>query len=232
MSDRINRKQIFLASSAELKDDRREFEVLISRKNKHWVDQGVFLEVVLWEDFLDAISQTRLQDEYNRAIRECDIFVMLFSTKVGRYTEEEFTTAFGQFKATHRPFIFTYFKDVTIQISAASQNDLQSLWAFQNKLDALGHFYTRYQNSAELKWHFGQQLDQLAASGFSERQPDLSRSETARGSTYTATLVGEGAIAQGPGATAVGAGGVVVGSNTAPLTKDGSPRHPPAETQR
>ena len=56
---------------------------------------------MLWEDFLDAVSQTRLQDEYNQAIRECDVFVMLFHTKVGQNTKEEFETAFGQFKATN-----------------------------------------------------------------------------------------------------------------------------------
>ena len=52
----------------------------------------------MWEDFLDALSGTCLQDEYNKSIRECDVFVMLLSTKVGKYTEEEFEAAFGQFK--------------------------------------------------------------------------------------------------------------------------------------
>lgn len=74
-------KKIFLASSSELKEDREEFEKLISRKNKYLVPRGVFLELDLWEDFLDAMSQTRLQDEYNKAIRGCDIFVMLFLLK-------------------------------------------------------------------------------------------------------------------------------------------------------
>jgi hypothetical protein len=104
-------KRLFLASSSELQADRKAFEIFIYRKNKDWVARDVFLELVVWEDFLDAVSSTRLQDEYNQAIRECDIFVMLFWTKVGRYIEEEFETAFGQFKATHKPSIFTYFKD-------------------------------------------------------------------------------------------------------------------------
>ncbi|MGH8508926.1 MAG: GUN4 domain-containing protein, partial [Gammaproteobacteria bacterium] len=82
-------KKIFLASSAELKGDRDQFEIFIGRKNKDWVDQGVFIELIVWEDFLDAVSKTGLQNEYNNAIRECDIFVMLFCTKVGQYTEEE-----------------------------------------------------------------------------------------------------------------------------------------------
>ena len=79
-------KKVFLASSAELKEDREQFEIFINRKNKDWNAKGVFLDLVVWEDFLDAMSQTRLQDEYNKAIRECELFVMLFWTKVGPYT--------------------------------------------------------------------------------------------------------------------------------------------------
>jgi len=77
------KKGLFLASSSELKEDRKEFEIFINRKNKDWVAQGVFLELIVWEDFLDAVSATRLQNEYDNSIRECDIFVMLFWTKVG-----------------------------------------------------------------------------------------------------------------------------------------------------
>ena len=70
-------KRIFLASSSELKEDREQFEIFIDRKNKDWNSKGVFLELVIWEDFLDAMSKTRLQDEYKKAIRDCDIFVTL-----------------------------------------------------------------------------------------------------------------------------------------------------------
>jgi hypothetical protein len=207
------KKKLFLASSSELKEDRKEFEIFISRKNKDWVDRGVFLELVLWEDFLDAVSRTRLQDEYNKAIRECDIFVMLFFSKVGQYTEEEFETAFGQFKATNKPFIFTYFKDAKVSSGSANEDDLMSLLTFKKKLSALGHFYTRYKNIDELKFHFDQQLDKLAASEFEEFKPDRSDAAAPSGNAYQAHLTGSGAIAQGSGATAVGAGGVVVGGN-------------------
>ena len=166
----MNKKKIFLASSAELVDDRRQFELLINRKNKAWVEKGVFLELVIWEDFLDAVSQTRLQDEYNRAIRDCDLFVMLFFTKVGKYTEEEFETAFGQFKATNKPFIFTYFKDAPISTGALDDAVL-SLLQFKKKLGTLGHFYTVYKNLEDLQLKFGQQLDKLADTGFIEFKP-------------------------------------------------------------
>ena len=204
-------KKIFLASSSELKEDRKEFEILINRKNKDWVARGVFLELIVWEDFLDAISKTRLQDEYYNAIRECDVFVMLFCTKVGQYTEEEFQTAFGQFKATDKPFIFTYFKDVQISIGSANESDLMSLLAFKKTLAALGHFHTVYKNIDQLKFHFNQQLDKLAESGFVELKSDQGETGERGGATYQANLTGSGAIAQGPSSTAVGERAVYVG---------------------
>lgn len=201
-------KKIFLASSCELKEDRNEFEILINRKNKDWVGKGVFLELVVWEDFLDAVSKTRLQDEYDKAIRGCDVFVMLFCTKVGKYTEEEFETAIGQFKSTSKPFVFTYFKDAAISTGSADKKDLMSLWAFQEKLKTLGHFYTVYKNIDALKLHFTQQLDKLAASGFIELDSGTNDAAVPGATTHQANLTGNGAIAQGEGAVAVGAGGV------------------------
>jgi hypothetical protein len=183
-------KKLFLASSAELKEDRKEFEIFIGRKNKEWVAKGVFLELVIWEDFLDAVSQTRLQDEYNKAIRECDLFVMLFWTKVGQYTEEEFETAFGQFKSTNKPFIFTYFKDTEISISTVNRRDLNSLLDFQDKLKALGHFYTVYKNIDELKFKFNQQLDKLASNGFIEFAPEKGQAIGAPNVQINTTVTG------------------------------------------
>lgn len=95
---------------------------------------------------------------------------MLFWAKVGQYTEEEFETAFGQFKATNKPFILIYFKDAEVSTGSANKRDLMSLWAFQEKLGVLGHFYTVYKNIDELKFHFDQQLEKLAASTFAGAQ--------------------------------------------------------------
>ena len=166
--------QTLFASSAELETDRRQFEIFINRKNKDWVNKGVFLELLIWEDFLDALSQTRLQDEYNRAIRTCDIFVMLFFTKVGKYTEEEFETAFGQFKKPTSPSSTPISR--TRRLSMGALNDeVLSLLQFRKKLKALGHFQTVYNNIEDLQLQFGQQLDKLAASGCIEFQGDTDK---------------------------------------------------------
>jgi hypothetical protein len=49
----ITIRKIFLASSSELQDDRREFEIYVYRKNRDCVRRGVFIEVIVWEYFLD-----------------------------------------------------------------------------------------------------------------------------------------------------------------------------------
>lgn len=207
--------KIFLASSSELKTDRDEFELFIGRENKTWRDRGVAFDLVRWEDFLDVMSKTRLQDEYNRAVRECDIFVMLFATKVGQFTEEEFNAAFGQFQATGKPFILTYFKDVPLTTGTANKQDLASLWAFQEKLKSLGHYQTPFSNTDALKLHFSQQLDRLSAAGFIRFDQNDQPPEAMQGQRYTANVGGDGAIAQGTGAEAVGKGGIIVrGSNS------------------
>ena len=79
------------------------------------------------------MSATRLQDEYNKAIEQCDVFVSLFHTKVGKYTEEEFGKALVTFKANGKPLIYTYFKDTPI-IPSKITTEIQSLY-FKQKLE-------------------------------------------------------------------------------------------------
>jgi hypothetical protein len=153
--------RIFLASSEELREDRDAFELYFRQQNDQFRKQGVYLEINRWENFLDAMSETRLQDEYNEAVRNCDVFVSLFFTRTGKFTAEEFDTAHTQFTKTGKPRIYTYFKDAYIKTGSAQAEGLNSLWAFQKKLVALGHFYTVYDNIEHLKRHFRDQLDKL-----------------------------------------------------------------------
>ena len=52
----MQKVNLFLASSLELKADREQFEIFIYRKCKAWFDLGIFLHLDIWEDFLDAVS--------------------------------------------------------------------------------------------------------------------------------------------------------------------------------
>ena len=118
------------------------------------------------------MSQTRLQDEYNSAIRTCDIFVMLFFRKVGKYTEEEFVTAYNQFKDTGRPLIFTYFKDAQMSSGEINQ-ETRTLVNFQEKMTELEHFYTKYKSVEDLIHQIDSQLNKLEKNGaFKEKNQD------------------------------------------------------------
>ena len=157
--------RIFVASSAELAEHRDAFDLHVRQLNDRWVRRGLHLEPVRWENFLDAMSREGLQHEYNRAIGGCELFVMLFRAKVGQYTCEEFEKAFGQFKATGKPRIYTYFHDCDIKTGSVDRKGMQSLWAFQDRLQELGHFQTVYQNTDRLLLHFVDQLEKLYEAG-------------------------------------------------------------------
>jgi hypothetical protein len=135
--------RIFIASSSELKEDRDKFRIFISTENSRLIKQkkNIFLDLVQWEYFLDAISDTRLQSEYNNAIRSCDIVLCLFFTKVGKYTAEEFDTAYETFKDQGKPRIWTYFKNADIKTGAIT-DEINTLLEFKKKISGLGHFFT------------------------------------------------------------------------------------------
>lgn len=156
----MNTIRIFIASSSELKQDRDEFRMFISKENDRLHTKGIYLEVVQWEYFLDAISDNRLQDEYNQAISECDIVLCLFFTKVGKYTAEEFDTAYQVFKDTGKPKIWTYFKNAEIN-SGSITDEINTLLDFKKKIGNLGHFYTQYNNIDNLINQYRSQLDKF-----------------------------------------------------------------------
>jgi hypothetical protein len=151
---------IFLASSAELSDERKNFERFMNRINNEWVRRETYFRLTIWEDFIDAMSKTRLQDEYNKAIKSSDIFIMLFFTKVGIYTNEEFELAFGSFKENNKPLIYTYFKDDLI-LTGDINHDIISMLDFKKKISDLGHYCSRYKSIEDLQWQFGRQLEKL-----------------------------------------------------------------------
>jgi len=157
--------KIFLASSSELKDDRDAFDLYFRQQNDRLLQEGLYLQIIRWENFLDAMSSTRLQDEYNQAVKDCDIFVSLFFSKTGKFTEEEFDNAHRQFLNTGKPLIYTFFKNADLKAGDIG-DEILTLINFKKKLDSLGHFYTSYNNIEHLQRQFKDQLEKLRDSGF------------------------------------------------------------------
>lgn len=153
--------KIFLASALELNEDRKALRQFISIENDRMHQAGVYFKIIQWECFFDAIPQNRLQSEYIKSLKECDVFLGLFFNKVGKYSAEEFENAFKQFKETGRPYIYTYFKELNPYSSPIKEEDLKSIVRFEKKLIALGHFKTVYKDTNDLLNQFKRQLEGL-----------------------------------------------------------------------
>ena len=160
----MGKLKVFLASSNELQEDRKAFEIAVYRRNRAWYGRGLFLDLEHWEDFDDTVSRQGKQQDYNQAILGCDLFVLLFWTKVGRYTAEEFEVALRQFQATGKPRILVY-ACTAPPPAPGSENDQASRQAFQARLNDIAHYPTLYANADFLTKHFIDQLDQLDAKG-------------------------------------------------------------------
>jgi len=152
---------IFVASSSELCEDRDEFELYFRTYNDQLIKRGVYLKVERWEHFDDAMSKTRKQDDYNQVVRDCDVFVCLIFKKAGKFTQEEFDVAFGEFKDRGKPRIFTFLKTEPVDLESLPDEELKSRSAFKKKLRDLGHFYTRYRSIEDLKLKFRDQIDRV-----------------------------------------------------------------------
>jgi hypothetical protein len=153
--------RIFLASSAELDQDKLQVELFVSRKNKDWHSRRIFLELTTWKDFISSITQERTQNEYNRYIRNSDISIFLFHTRLGRYTKEEFDEAHHAFLASggkvKKPRIYTYFK--------TDPTESEDIARFRDYIDSLDHFYDTYDSMDELFVKLNRQLDKLENEG-------------------------------------------------------------------
>jgi hypothetical protein len=157
--------QIFLASSSELRAERDAFDLYVRQQNDRLRNMGFYLEVIRWESFLDVMSESRLQDDYNTAVRNCDIFLSLFKTKTGTFTEEEFNVAYQKFKTSGKPSIYTYFLQPVVIADESMSKALTSLWDFKSKLKNLGHYPTECNSIEDLKLQFRTQLDLLITEG-------------------------------------------------------------------
>ncbi|MPR33710.1 leucine-rich repeat domain-containing protein [Salmonirosea aquatica] len=150
--------RVFLASSAELAEDRNKLRAFFSEKNDRYKKSGNpnYLMLENWEAMSGTMSETRKQDDYNKRIPECDLFVCLSHTKVGKYTEEEFDLAWATFQETGKPKILTCFKTEGVNPLSVQS----SLRDFNKKLtETLDHFPDSYTSYADLERKIWKELE-------------------------------------------------------------------------
>lgn len=141
--------KLFLASSNELATERKEIEIAISRKNDALRKQGFTIDLLIWEDGQHIGKSLRSQDNYNLEIAQCHLFAMLFYSKVGKYSLEEFELAKSLFDTEAMPRICIFQKNIGMPISQ-TEADAKSRFGFLNQLDELGHFTYPFDNTDRL----------------------------------------------------------------------------------
>lgn len=145
--------KIFLASSDELYEERIQISNLIEALNFRFEPRGMRLQLIKWE-FLDAsIGSVSKQEEYNRMLKECDICMVLFWQKIGRFTKEELDVAYKEQKSGRKPQkIYIFFKKTSHLTSELAE--------FQNTIESsYGHFYNTFESVEKLQLDFLLQLE-------------------------------------------------------------------------
>ena len=140
--------KIFLASSEELKQERLELADLVENLNLRLNALGLHIQLVKWE-YLDAsMGPEHKQEEYNEALRDCEMCLVLYWRRFGDYTTIELDTAYQGLCAGRNPKkLYVYFKDVP-ELSP-------EIVAFRDSFpEKYGHFYSHFQNIDTLKAEF------------------------------------------------------------------------------
>lgn len=140
--------KIFLASSEELKEERKELADIVANLNHILSKQGVFVDLVKWE-YLDAsMGAAHKQEDYNAELRDCEMCIVLYWTRFGMYTKTELETAYTELKEGRNPRkLYVYFKE-----SDVISDDLRT---FRDSFPTVyGHFFSNFGNIDTLKAHF------------------------------------------------------------------------------
>ena len=154
-------KKIFLASAGELSEDRKEFGNFINKVRAHYRNRGYDFFLIEWEYLENDDNTYRKQDEYNEHIKDCDIFVSLFYTRAGEYTQEEFRIALQESKKRNLPML------TFMRVLEEGKTAKDSLIKFQEKyFDP--YFWGSYNNNDKLHLDFVMWLDSHLFDGRSD----------------------------------------------------------------
>lgn len=123
--------KIFIASSGELNDERDESTKVITELNKLF--PHLHIEPVLFE--LNTVSgnnpgMKRIQDGINPLLDESEIVVVLFHSKIGEFTKEEFDRAIQGEKK-----IFLYLKDGFQPKNSGESNKYTEVLALKEEIE-------------------------------------------------------------------------------------------------
>ena len=152
---------VFIVSSSELSEERKEIALLLYRENKSLVDKGIFLDLVIWEELLHSFRGQRIQNYFNEEMLKCDIVIALFFKKVGQFSKEEFDLAYQNLRKGRKPsYLFVYFKQGGIPIDE-SDEDLTKIRQLKELIESYGQMSLSFNSVEDLSLKLKRQIDQI-----------------------------------------------------------------------
>ena len=152
--------RIFLASSAELAHERDLATATIADFVSLHPEHRASFQVIKWENFAATFEDARKQDQYNSSIPGCDVFLMLFWTKVGKYTHEEYQFAQRALAENQKPLLLLLEK-------MDGTNKETSVGEFKKEVPyGNGLFSATFRNEESLKSIIKEELQKLFKDGF------------------------------------------------------------------
>lgn len=138
--------KVFIASSAEVKEERNECVSFLSQINKSHTH--LHLEAVEWE--YDMVGGSNpgfetIQKAINPKLEECALCVFIFYSKIGKFTEEEFKLA-SELKKKIIPFFKKGFSPETDKAIA----EWRKLVKFKKSMNET-NLYKEYQDIKDLE---------------------------------------------------------------------------------
>lgn len=106
-SKQILKIKVCVASSSELKEERKEIEDYLAWKNDELIDKGIYLVYNVWEKRSGRFNHTQKQEDFNKElVYDSEIFICLIGSFVGKFTKVEFDEAKQKFDKGEKPYIF------------------------------------------------------------------------------------------------------------------------------
>src|SRR5271157_1015014 len=138
--------RVLLASPSDVNEERRAIPEIVHQWNRdNAFSLKSALETVKWETHCTPAMGDRPQEIVNRqVVRDCDILVGVFWTRLGSPTgKEESGTVeeIQEFIATGKP-VLLYFSKVPVALDSVDETQWARLKAFQNECQAKGLIYT------------------------------------------------------------------------------------------
>ncbi len=158
--------RIFIASSSELNQERKELQLLLYRNN---------IEPVVWEDIDHSIGTDRFQTRINEEhLLTSDFVVFMIKSKLGQFTLEEFEEAYKSLGSKIEG-MFIYFFEFDKNI--LNDDELFKILSLEIFLKKEGKYPQKVKDFRDLENHFLKKIKHLKPSINNESTKTLETTE-------------------------------------------------------